>query len=167
MPVNFKLVSGQTLYNSLDSAGIAVNSQLAVVGQLMLDRNTKVKRLRIRLRGTINSIQQAIGPIDPRWASFGLNQPGLKAKPEVPENVSAVVLGDNATALEWEPSASAKYYRVWEKVDGVGMVAIGSPTDPNFMLENRPANSLAELAVSAVNDGGESALSEIVTVRTN
>ncbi len=158
----------EQLYNALDNAGIAVNSQRAAVGQLMLNRGTKEKQLRTRLRGTINTLKQVLGPLDPRWASFGLNQPGLKATPDAPAKLIVALLGPNAATLRWNAAPRADYYRVWKKVSGVDqdMVAVGSPADLDFLIQNLPAGSTIEIAVSAINNGGESALSGIVTVQT-
>ncbi|MDB6024436.1 MAG: hypothetical protein JWM68_659, partial [Verrucomicrobiales bacterium] len=46
-------------------------------------------------------------------------------------------------------------------------VAVGSPADLDFTLENLPAASTVEIYISAVNNGGESQLSEKVTIVTH
>ena len=60
-------------------------------------------------------------------------------------------------------------YRVWIKIHDaeVDYTAIGSPSDLDFTLENLPANSTVDIVVSAVNNGGESAVSDVITVTTH
>jgi hypothetical protein len=62
----------------------------------------------------------------------------------------------------------AEHYRVWKRVIGVEaeFVNVDSPTDANFTLENLPAHASVEIAVSAVNNGGESDLSASITIVT-
>ena len=57
---------------------------------------------------------------------------------------------------------------MWKKVNAVdeAIVAVGSPADLDFAIEGLPANSTIQFAVSAMNNGGESVLSPVVTVVT-
>jgi hypothetical protein len=45
--------------------------------------------------------------------------------------------------------------------------SLGSPADLDFTLENLPAASILDLAVSALNSGGESARSPAITLTTH
>ena len=110
-----------------------------------------------------------ISPMDPRWLAFGFNLPGAQETPDVPANISAVLVGPTAVAVKWEASARASYYRVWMKVHGTegDYTAVGSPADLDFTIENLPANTALDIVVTAVNDGGESAVSEPVIVNTH
>ncbi|MDB6026989.1 MAG: hypothetical protein JWM68_3212, partial [Verrucomicrobiales bacterium] len=58
---------------------------------------------------------------------------------------------------------------VWKRVIGLDAepVAVGSPADLDFTLENLPAASTVEISISAVNNGGESQLSEKITITTH
>ncbi len=69
-------------------------------------------------------------------------------------------------ALKWDAAARADYYRVFKKVLGVDedFVAVGSPADLDFTIENLPANATVEIQISAVNTGGESQRTASVTI---
>ncbi|MBA4146865.1 MAG: fibronectin type III domain-containing protein [Verrucomicrobia bacterium] len=124
--------------------------------------------MRLRIRATISALAQELDSLDMRWDAFGLNQPGLKARPDRPEGVTAILIGPNAISVKWKRSARAEYYRVRRRVNGVDeiMVAVGRPGDLDFTLENLPSNSVIEITVSAVNNGGESVQSEVVILAT-
>ncbi|MFN7140261.1 MAG: fibronectin type III domain-containing protein, partial [Limisphaerales bacterium] len=57
--------------------------------------------------------------------------------------------------------------RVWKKVQGVDeeFVPVGSPADRDFTIENLPCDAVVEIAVTAVNRGGESRRSAAITVQ--
>ncbi len=154
------------LYTELENAIAAVNSQETVVENLLRARDGKARKLHSRIRGTIATLTQELDPVDARWGSFGLNQPGRKARPDRPGKLSITLMGSNAVSVKWNRAARADYYRVWAKVNGVDqdMVAVGSPADLDFTLENLPPNSVVEIAVSAINNGGESLRSEVVSI---
>jgi len=44
------------------------------------------------------------------------------------------------------------------------LVLVGSPTDPDFTITGQTSGAHVEVAVTAVNDGGESLKSTVVTV---
>ena len=94
--------------------------------------------------------------------------PGADETPDVPTNVSAVLVGPTAAALKWSASPRAEYYRVWMKIRNTegDYTAVGSPADLDFTLENLPVNSTIDIVISAVNNGGESAVSEVKTIVT-
>ncbi|MBA4147176.1 MAG: fibronectin type III domain-containing protein [Verrucomicrobia bacterium] len=152
----------------MDNAIGAVNKQITVVGNLLLDRNAKTTKLRRRLRGTIAALTQSLDPLDMLWESFGLNRPGQKARPDQPEKPTVVLVDNEAASLQWKRPARAAHYRVWMKVKGVDgeFLPVGSPADLDFTYEKLPPNAEVEFSISAVNPGGESPLSEGVTVRT-
>ena len=54
------------------------------------------------------------------------------------------------------------------KINGVDeeIQSVGSSVGVDFTIEGLPANSMIEIAVSAVNNGGESGKSTVVTVTT-
>ena len=166
---NITAANFDTLHDELDSARSAVNSQDAVRDTLRGVRNEKAVQLRKRLRDTIKELGMKLGPLDPRWKAFGLNMPGAQETPDAPQNIVAVLIGNNAVAVKWARAPRAEYYRVWKKVNGVDqeMIVVGAPGDTDFTIEGLPGNSTVEIAISAVNNGGESILSETVTVTTH
>ena len=164
---NFTAARAEILSNELTAGIDAVAVANYNVASTLRSRSSAMLTLKRAIRGVISELSEAIDPLSDYWLRFGFNKPGAKETPEIPEKVVAVVSG-NAAALEWPDAPRARHYRVWRKIVGVDqeMVAIGSPTDSDFTAEDLPGNATIEFAISAVNDGGESRLSEPVTVIT-
>ena len=166
--LNITAVHAQALHESLVEAYAGVTAQESVLSVLMTDRDAKYDALRGRLVQLVDELSYILDPLDPRWKAFGFNMPGAPETPDVPEGLSVVLVGPTAAALKWGASSRAEYYRVWMKLHGSTgePTAVGSPADLDFTLENLPANAQVDISVSAVNNGGESALSEAITVTT-
>jgi hypothetical protein len=158
-----------TLLTQLETARGAVQLQLKQTTDLMADRDSKLVVLRKTMRDMINELMIRLDPMSSIWLAFGLNQPGVLATPDAPENISAVLVGPTAAAVKWDGAPRAEYYRVWKKVVGVDedFEAAGTPADLDFALEGLPLNAQIQIAVTAVNNGGESAQSEIITITTH
>jgi hypothetical protein len=154
------------LFTQLETARGAVNLQEAVVGGLISTRDTKADALRKRMSDLIAELNFRMDGLDERWLAFGLKKPDAQETPEAPSHILAVLIGSNAIAMKWDAAARADYYRVFKKVHGTDTdyVAVGSPADLDFTLENLPPGSTIDIVVSAVNNGGESAVSEKVTI---
>ena len=145
----------------------AVTVQQGKQRTLLAARRLAEKKMRLRFRGLAEELNRVVGPLDGRWESFGLNQPGIKQKPPVPQGITAVLAGSDHADVRWEPAPRAEYYRVWFRVKGAEsgeFEAAGRPADPNFLLPHLSGGTEVEVAVSAVNNGGESALSEVKTL---
>lgn len=156
------------LHTKLSNALVAVNEQNTVVGNLKAARNQSRRKLDRLLRGLFQELRNFLTPLDERWKTYGFNIPGAPSTPEVPTNVTAVLIGPNAVSVKWARSERADHYRVSMRVIGVHpeMVSAGLPADLDFTLVGLPANSQIEIAVSAINAGGESVKSELVKVTT-
>jgi len=102
-------------------------------------------------------------------AVIRLQKPGAEATPDVPQGVSAVLISPNAASVKWLAAPRAEHYRVWKKVEALDteFVAAGSPADLDFTIESLPSHGTIHIAVSAVNNGGESAPSSLITLVTN
>ena len=135
----------------------------------METKDAKLEAIRKSLRDLINELSALMGPLDQRWKAFGFNMPGADETPDSPDGLSVILIGPNAAAMKWNAAARAAYYRVWMKIHGSNddYVAMGSPADLDFTLENLPANSTIDIVVTAVNNGGESAVSQVVTIVTH
>lgn len=142
----------------------AVNDRDAIATDLLRQRNEHVLAMRRRLRGLVAELAQLIEPMDPHWIVFGFNRPGADETPEVPEQLEAVRSTDDTVHLQWEPAARAEYYRVWQRTETESeFTHLATVYDPDFLLVTSPVD--LEVAVSAVNSGGESALSSPLLVR--
>lgn len=161
-------INFDSLRMQLEKARSDVREQEAFVGQLLDDRDAKAAALRKRLRDLINEIAMRLGPLDRRWKMFGFNMPGATETPDAPQNITAEILPAKQIAIKWDAAALADYYRVWRKLIGVDSepVPIGSPSDLDFMMDPPPPNATIEIYLSAINDGGESRLSEPVRIVT-
>jgi hypothetical protein len=144
----------------------AYNAQKATVKGLLDIRTAKADDIAAALRGLLKSLAAVLAPMDARWLAFGFNLPGLKATPDVPENVIATVQLNKVVALRWNAAARASTYRIWKKVAGIDedFILVDSRTDLDMLIEGLPVGATIELAVSASNTGGESARSTAVTV---
>ena len=158
----------KALHDELVAARTAVAEGRSDCERAFKARAQKIKTGRSRLRSLIDDLEQAMEPLDWSWIEFGLNQPGVKATPEVPENVSVELITPDTAALKWDRPPRAEYYHVHRRIVGVDeqMVLVGSPRDEDFTAENLPANATIEFALSAVNERGESQLSEVITIIT-
>ena len=167
--VDVTALRANTLVTDLTAERTAVAEYEANVDRAVRTRRQKATVARRRLRSLLDDLEIALDPLDERWVEFGFNKPGAKAVPPAPGNITRVLNANNTVALKWSRAARAEHYRVWRKINGVDqeLVAIGSPTDTNFTVEGLPANSTVEIAISAVNNGGEGVLSELITVVTH
>ncbi|MDB6028136.1 MAG: hypothetical protein JWM68_4359 [Verrucomicrobiales bacterium] len=167
--LNITAAHAQVLLTALEEAQAAVTLQETAVGMIKDDRDAKFEALRGKVLQLFGELSHLMDPLDRRWTAFGFNKPGAMETPDVPENVAVILIGPNAAATKWGASARAEYYRVWRRVIGVDAepVAVGSPADLDFTLENLPAASTIEIYLSAVNNGGESQLSEKITIVTH
>jgi hypothetical protein len=157
------------LVTSLREAQRGLDTQKGNVVNLVSACDNAKAQLQKRMRDLVLELRQKLAPLDGRWKTFGLNMPGAAKTPDAPQNVVAVLIGETAVAIHWDAAARAEHYRVWKKVVGVDekVVSVGSPADLDFTLEALPRNSTIEIAVTAVNNGGESARSLTVSVVTH
>ena len=163
---NITAVRAKALYDQLVLAENTVNSQRTVVRSALEARDEKFKALCQRLTGILRELAQRLDPMDVRYLAFGLNLPGAKAVPAVPTGVIAALVGANTIAVKWNRSVLADHYRIWMKKVGIDseMAAVTSRAELDALIDNLPSNTVIEIAVSAVNNGGESLKSEVVTI---
>ncbi|MBA4146582.1 MAG: fibronectin type III domain-containing protein [Verrucomicrobia bacterium] len=161
-------VKADERYNAIKNARTAVLAKEGELKTLKQNRDAKFAVLAVLLRGLVKELGQLIPPLDGRWTTFGFNTPGVKERPPTPTNIKVVLIGPNALSVKWDRSARAEYYRVWMRIVGVGteLGVVGTPADLDMTLESLPSNSIVEVALSAMNNGGESARSEVIAVQT-
>ncbi|MDB6028039.1 MAG: hypothetical protein JWM68_4262 [Verrucomicrobiales bacterium] len=166
---NLTAADAQAVLDALKDARKAVIDQEDAMTNLLTIRDQKFAAVRKGLRGVFHELEDILDPLDPRWKAFGFNMPGADETPDVPTDIHAILIGPNAAAAKWGASARASHYRVWRRIIGVDAepVTVGSPADLDFTLENLPAASTVEIYISAVNNGGESQLSEKITIVTH
>ncbi|MBA4149713.1 MAG: fibronectin type III domain-containing protein [Verrucomicrobia bacterium] len=166
--LNITTARAKTLATQLGAARAAVLAQEAVSQGLFEMREHAANDLRETLRMLLNELAMKLSPLDPLWMAFGFNMPGKRQRPAPPTNVVVTRVSESVALVKWDKTPRAEHHRVWVKVLGVHAepVAAGSPADLDFLLEPLPHNVDVEIALSAVNSGGESARSEPVILRT-
>ena len=154
-------------HTALSNGRSALLAQKTLVKNLKTARDAKVRALVRRIRLFMAELGENVESTDPIWLSFGLNIPGIKARPETPENVSVELIGENALSVKWDRAPRAEYYRVWARVvsEGTELEIVGRPADLDFLYEDLPPGATVELALSAMNNGGESARTPVLTVQ--
>jgi len=159
----------QALHDTLKAAQHAYMSQGADVDILKNVRDEKYEILRKRIGNVYQELRMELEPLDPRWKKFGFNMPGADETPEQVEGLKVTLIGPTAAAVKWEASTRAEHYRVWMKIHGTegDYVAVGSPADLDFTIENLPTNAAIDIVVTAVNNGGESPVSDVITIITH
>jgi hypothetical protein len=167
-PINITAMQAGKIAGDIGMAQVAIGLQQTAVDEAMKVRDQKATKMRRRLRCLADELLILLDPLDSRWLSFGFPKPGASETPDVPENLRVTLIGNTAAALKWNAAPRAEYYRVWKRVVGVDeeLVAVGSPADVDFTIEELPSNAEIEIAVSAVNNGGESPRGEPDRVRT-
>ena len=165
---NITAAQFESLFDTLDTNKNAFKEAELARDNAKTARDASAEQLRKRLRDLIKELSMKMDGDDARWNVFGFNPPEILDVPAVPKGIIAILVGSSAAALKWDRSARAKYYRVWKKVVGVDneLIAVGSPADLDFAIEGLPSNSTIQIAISAVNDTGESAKSQITTLVT-
>ncbi len=158
----------QELLDALFAAQAAIVSQEAEIESMITIRDEKFEALKKRISSVYQELRMQLGPLDARWMKFGFNMPGADETPEQVTGVKVTLIGPTAAAVKWEAAQRASYYRVWMKVHGAegDYTAVGSPADLDFTIENLPANSSVDIYVTAVNNGGESPVSDVITIAT-
>ena len=156
------------LLTNLLAAKNVVNELKSDRKRLMNVRKQKEANARRSLRMLAKDLSFALSSVDPRWKEFGFNPPGVLAVPEVPKTVEAVVVAKDAVAVKWSRAPRAKRYRIWKKIIGVDVEfnVCGTSADLDLIIESLPPGAIVEVAVSAVNNGGESGLSEVLRIVT-
>ena len=168
-PLNITAAAAETLRMALLNARAAYTAAVADCYAKRVARDAAFTELRKRMRGLVDELGTVLSENDPRWLAFGLNIPAAEATPDGVDHVTVLLIGPNTAALKWPAPARAEFYHVFRRVIGVDadMVLVGSPADIDFNMEELPSNSTIEIAVSAVNDGGEGHRSPMVTIVTH
>jgi hypothetical protein len=166
--LNITAARATALVTDLTNALAAMNQQKAKVGDAMAVRDGFANVMRVSLRALLGELRVKLDPLGSKWEEFGLKRPGAMAIPEVPENVMVVSSIQNAVSLKWDAAERAQSYRVWKKVVGVDgdFVAVETLPYVECILQGLPPGATVQIAVSATNNGGESAKSAVVTVVT-
>ena len=154
----------QELIDSVVVKVCDVALQRAVVSRAVADRQVKLKAAMMRISNLVAELRGLVSPTDAIYGAFGLNMPGAKATPEVPESVTVKLMEPRKASVTWQKSPGADHYRLWKRVAGVDaeMVLVTTREECDFVFEDLPMDKTIELGISALNSGGESQRANIV-----
>ena len=166
--LNVTAARAQALKDDLVAKKTDVANQKSTVQQLLNARDEKAKAVEEKLRLLLKELTIALDDTDPLWLAFGFNKPGILSIPVVPAGLIAMLVGPTSVALKWNKAARAERYRIYKKVVGVDseMVWVETREELDFTVDGLPSGKTIQLAITAVNNGGESQLSEAVSVVT-
>jgi hypothetical protein len=150
--------AARDLSASIGGAATTLIRQSAEANSALKEQSKQFAAITNCLRGLIKELDTLIGPADSRWKTFGLNKPGARRYPTPPPEITVKAINETTKLVQWEPVPHADHYRVWKKIEGVDadFVPVGSPTDPQCLLPDLPPGARVEVAVSTVNNRGES-----------
>jgi hypothetical protein len=116
-------------------------------------RNTAYETLVAGMRALISNLQRKLGPLDPRWLAFGLNQPGMNQTPGQPVNVSAYADATGTIVVQCDPVPLATRYRWRMLLVGVetDYRLVARSVDPVGMIKGVQPGATARIIVQAVN----------------
>jgi hypothetical protein len=144
----------------------AVDAATAASKQASADRKASVKRLRKRLTGLREELEQLLEPTDMRWYEFGFSRPVDQRMPEPVTGLTAAPAQPGTVLVQHDASARAIDYRVsWKPRD-----ASGEPTEAGLFadlavpLSGLPSGLPIVVSVTARNDAGETLPTEFTVI---
>ena len=116
-------------------------------------RGTAYEALVAGMRALISNLDRKLGPDDPRWLAFGLNQPGTNQTPGKPVNLAAHTDGSGVIIVTCDAVPLAMRYRWRMLLVGVQTeyVLAARSVDPMGMISDVMPGQRVRLIVQAVN----------------
>lgn len=149
-----------------DYAQMQLANAKVVEKQAKLARSGAEKALRDAIRGLIDVLAQLLGPDDPRWEAFGLNQPGATVTPGQPTDLVLSVSGPGKILAACSAVPLATYYRWFSKLEGVDTEFQfgGRTSDPMKEFPGQPATGTLQVKVAAANEAGPGVASAVASI---
>ena len=148
------------------NAAITAQSAWADAEMLQKDtfeaRTTACNTLVETMRTLIGNLDKKLGPLDPRWLAFGLNQPGMNQTPGKPVNVAAHTDGSGVIIVTCDPVTLAMRYRWRMLLVGVqtDYILAARSVDPMGMIKDVVPGQRVQLIVQAVNGAAQGVASD-------
>ena len=154
--VNVTVARAEELHAALMKVKGDLDEQDGLINDAHVEQDKALAALRVRLQGLCGELKQLIGTSDPRWHRFGLNIPAEPEKPAQPDGleVSSDMPGKALVSCATVPYA--KRYRFFlQKAGTTGEpVAVGTSSEPLFLIEKFDGGGRYHVFVSAVNRAG-------------
>ncbi len=161
-PHEITAAKAQAARDVLLSASTAVSQARLACAASKHARDAAYAAMRRRLSGLCIELKLRIGLNDPRWLAFGLNIPGTPSIPDVPKNLRAVSYEQGEILATCDEAPRATHYRFYTQVnlEQPEPVFVGHSPAPTLVISNIEPDQNYQVFVSAVNEAGESNLSE-------
>lgn len=154
------------LFDLLSEARTAVNAGLTLIGTKMAVRETAERALRKRLSDTIKELSMKLGEFDPRWASFGLTEPGQDSLPGVAEKPTLTNVGPGRVFSDWPDVPGVTAYIVEVQIMGVDadFREVATVSDSEYLIQGLPSGKTIRVRIIAVNAVGRAQPSEYAEI---
>ena len=154
-----QIAAVQAAIQGVDTATVA--SKVAAA-----ERKASMKRLRKRLTGLREELNQLLAPDDARWHEFGFSRPVDQRAPKEVTGLTVTPGQPGQVIVQHAPSPRALDYRVsWKPQDSTGEPAeVGLFADRAVTLSGLPSGTTIVVYVTARNEGGESQPAEVRVV---
>jgi hypothetical protein len=155
-----------TLHGQLSAARTTANACDADVALKKAERDVALTGLRNCGRGLLAELKTLLPGDDGRWRAFGFNPPSAVGLPDVPEGLEVIGSMPQHLFATWESAALAHRYRLYRQIVGVDadFVLVKTVTETESDLNTFTSGQIVRVRVTAVNDAGESLMSEMVEV---
>jgi hypothetical protein len=155
---NVTAAQANTLMLAIEAALLAENAATQARDLATQARDESFKRLRDRIVGLRNELEQLMEDDDMRWRAFGFARPIDR---HIPKTVTGLTLRAGGQAgeiiVEWPASVGAENYRVLRQVQTVDgePIEVGLFTDRMVIIGGLPSGKTVIVSVSARNPAGE------------
>jgi hypothetical protein len=155
-----------TLHGDLSAARTTSNACDADVALKKAERDVAMKGLRNCGRGLLAELKTLLPGDDGRWRAFGFNPPSAVGLPEIPEGLEVIGSMPGHLFATFESAPLAVRYRLYRLIVGVDedYVLAKTVTETESDMNSFTSGQVVRVRVSAVNDAGESLLSDPVEV---
>ena len=162
-PLNITAAEADLRIAAIEQAQKDVGAALAASKQAAADRRNSVKRLRRRLTGLRQELEQLLEPGDVRWYEFGFSRRGDPRRPQPVRDLVVTPGQPGELLVQHAGSPRAVDYRVsWKVAESDGAwEEVGRFADATVLLRGLPSGAEVIVGVTARNEGGETPPSKV------
>jgi hypothetical protein len=155
---NVTAAQANTLVLAIEAAVLAEGAATQARDLATKARDESFERLRDRIVGLRNELEQLLKPDDMRWRTFGFARP---IDCRIPKVVTGLTVRPGTVAgeiiVQWDPAIGAENYRVLRQIQTVEdkPVEVGLFSDRTVIINGLPSGKTVIVSVSARNPAGE------------
>lgn len=163
--VKVTAVEASKLKEQSEKADAAYGLANTAAGEQMKNREAALSDLKDSMRMLIRILDGLLDADDPRWKTFGLNEPASETTPGVPTNLTVAVVDGTALLCQCDGVPTATRYRWRTRVFGEKAYKLAtSTTGPLAQVTGFTIGASVDVIVQAVNGSAEGGPSEPVRV---